>query len=102
MSSGLKYSGEGGGGGPFSDDAKTYYDPYLRDLALTVEPEVEPGTRWEYNNYHPLLLGMILERTTDRPVATYLSQKIWQRSEEHTSELQSRQYLVCRLLLEKK
>src|SRR3712207_7898154 len=25
-----------------------------------------------------------------------------QRSEEHTSELQSRQYLVCRLLLEKK
>src|SRR3712207_7378942 len=26
----------------------------------------------------------------------------WVRSEEHTSELQSRQYLVCRLLLEKK
>src|SRR3712207_8439434 len=35
-------------------------------------------------------------------------QKVWRsggesgRSEEHTSELQSRQYLVCRLLLEKK
>src|SRR3712207_8153684 len=27
---------------------------------------------------------------------------LWFRSEEHTSELQSRQYLVCRLLLEKK
>src|SRR3712207_8809284 len=27
---------------------------------------------------------------------------VQQRSEEHTSELQSRQYLVCRLLLEKK
>jgi CubicO group peptidase (beta-lactamase class C family) len=78
MSSGIKYSGEGGGGGPFSDDAKTYYDPNLRELALTVEPEVEPGKQWEYNNYHPLLLGMILERSTDRPVATYLSQKIWQ------------------------
>src|SRR5947209_14879671 len=26
----------------------------------------------------------------------------FERSEEHTSELQSRQYLVCRLLLEKK
>src|SRR3712207_7539381 len=26
----------------------------------------------------------------------------YSRSEEHTSELQSRQYLVCRLLLEKK
>src|SRR3712207_7753951 len=31
-------------------------------------------------------------------------ESIWSlsRSEEHTSELQSRQYLVCRLLLEKK
>src|SRR3712207_8922994 len=28
--------------------------------------------------------------------------KRYARSEEHTSELQSRQYLVCRLLLEKK
>src|SRR3712207_7054224 len=28
--------------------------------------------------------------------------KDYARSEEHTSELQSRQYLVCRLLLEKK
>src|SRR3712207_6858059 len=28
--------------------------------------------------------------------------KTMARSEEHTSELQSRQYLVCRLLLEKK
>src|SRR3712207_6931863 len=27
---------------------------------------------------------------------------VFSRSEEHTSELQSRQYLVCRLLLEKK
>src|SRR5690554_7648701 len=26
----------------------------------------------------------------------------WERSEEHTSELQSRPHLVCRLLLEKK
>jgi CubicO group peptidase (beta-lactamase class C family) len=77
MSSGLKYSGEGGGGGPLGDDAKTYYDPNLRELALTVELEVEPGRRWEYNNYHPLLLGMVLERATGRPVTTYLSQKIW-------------------------
>src|SRR5258707_1591571 len=40
-------------------------------------------------------------------VMPYLARQAWpgnvrQRSEEHTSELQSRQYLVCRLLLEKK
>src|SRR3712207_8907211 len=34
-----------------------------------------------------------------RPAISHLSRL---RSEEHTSELQSRQYLVCRLLLEKK
>src|SRR5690606_41470461 len=32
----------------------------------------------------------------------YLSSSLCQRSEEHTSELQSRENLVCRLLLEKK
>src|SRR3712207_8027484 len=31
-----------------------------------------------------------------------LLEQVRPRSEEHTSELQSRQYLVCRLLLEKK
>src|SRR3712207_8985925 len=31
-----------------------------------------------------------------------LARSRYSRSEEHTSELQSRQYLVCRLLLEKK
>src|SRR3712207_8045173 len=31
-----------------------------------------------------------------------VSRPVSRRSEEHTSELQSRQYLVCRLLLEKK
>src|SRR5258707_5860791 len=44
----------------------------------------------------------------DRPVAYFLARAVRSfahispRSEEHTSELQSRQYLVCRLLLEKK
>src|SRR3712207_8446098 len=36
--------------------------------------------------------GLAVEREGEGP----------RRSEEHTSELQSRQYLVCRLLLEKK
>src|SRR3712207_8635897 len=39
-----------------------------------------------------LAQGALAHRVLDLPA----------RSEEHTSELQSRQYLVCRLLLEKK
>src|SRR3712207_8039651 len=38
----------------------------------------------------------------DQRLTTYVSVFGKLRSEEHTSELQSRQYLVCRLLLEKK
>src|SRR3712207_7495234 len=37
-----------------------------------------------------------------RPSLTAQKLRRLERSEEHTSELQSRQYLVCRLLLEKK
>src|SRR3712207_8804624 len=36
------------------------------------------------------------------PGARAIRAALYPRSEEHTSELQSRQYLVCRLLLEKK
>src|SRR3712207_6371091 len=37
-----------------------------------------------------------------RAAGVKILQPLEDRSEEHTSELQSRQYLVCRLLLEKK
>src|SRR3712207_8009998 len=40
--------------------------------------------------------------STESPIALSMSEEYTPRSEEHTSELQSRQYLVCRLLLEKK
>ena len=67
-------------GAPFSDDAKTYYYPDLRRLALNeVKPGAEPvGKTMHYNNYHPILEGMLLERVSGMPVAAYLEQKIWQ------------------------
>src|SRR2546421_8485590 len=45
--------------------------------------------------------GSAREQSRDAEL-TRLHAKIGQRSEEHTSELQSRSDLVCRLLLEKK
>src|SRR5947209_14792538 len=44
-------------------------------------------------------LDLVTDTGTEKFAAEKLNQKI-RRSEEHTSELQSRQYLVCRLLLE--
>src|SRR3989441_8863626 len=46
-------------------------------------------------------LGSLLQRRFARPAAGWAGEFQW-RSEEHTSELQSLAYLVCRLLLEKK
>src|SRR3712207_160615 len=39
---------------------------------------------------------------SEKDIQLYINSPGGSRSEEHTSELQSRQYLVCRLLLEKK
>jgi len=76
MSSGIKYVEF-----PFvnGDDAKTYYYPDLRRLALEDTRIVgSPGEKFLYNNYHPLLLGLILERATGTSPANYLQEKIWQ------------------------
>jgi CubicO group peptidase (beta-lactamase class C family) len=64
---------------PFRDVSLAYSYPNLRSLALGLPPSDEPaGAAFNYNPYHPLLLGMILERTTHRPVTQYLQEKIWQ------------------------
>src|SRR5207253_10942630 len=62
------------------------------NYALLTTPGPQPGTR-------------IAAELTDSGAATlasYLGPNVVTRSEEHTSELQSRGHLVCRLLLEKK
>src|SRR3712207_7365339 len=56
----------------------------------------------------PLIVGTagigptVVARSLYRHARAADVEVVRQRSEEHTSELQSRQYLVCRLLLEKK
>lgn len=63
---------------PFGDDALTYYSPDLRRAALRVKASGDPiGGGWRYNNYHPLLEGLILERVTGMSVAEYLQEKFW-------------------------
>src|SRR3712207_7312555 len=52
-------------------------------------------TLFRSDSGHVLFGVGLVENAYDEPA-------IVERSEEHTSELQSRQYLVCRLLLEKK
>jgi CubicO group peptidase (beta-lactamase class C family) len=78
MSSGIKY--EEGGFLPWSeeaDDTKTYYATNLRRLALNCRIESRPDNYFEYNNYNPLLVGLILERATGMPVSRFMETKLW-------------------------
>src|SRR3712207_8399865 len=73
--------------------------PVLRAIARLVD-----GPEYGGNPY----LGQVVPASgLPKPEVTAAARALVsagyvERSEEHTSELQSRQYLVCRLLLEKK
>src|SRR3712207_8156969 len=73
----------------------TLFRSLVADDELAAEHERRGGA--------DLLVGHVL-RAVLRPEAERRGGvvELRDRSEEHTSELQSRQYLVCRLLLEKK
>jgi CubicO group peptidase (beta-lactamase class C family) len=78
MSSGLRYE-EHSGPVPWGDDISTYYGADLREIGLNdTQVVATPGTAWHYNNYNPLLLGMVLERATGMSVAEYMSTRLWQ------------------------
>jgi len=64
---------------PFADDSYTYYGADLREIALdNSQIEGPPGQEFHYNNYHPLLLGLVLERVTGTSVSEYMSTRLWQ------------------------
>src|SRR3712207_8825101 len=76
--------------------------PYTT-LFRSYGPAVPPGERGVGERHDPGLGRPQGERSSAAGLgrgAVRVSNTA--RSEEHTSELQSRQYLVCRLLLEKK
>src|SRR3712207_7892788 len=77
----------------------TLFRSALRHLPLAFQgddPELDPALD------APLAGHLHLELQLHRPQPEPQLLAFSGRSEEHTSELQSRQYLVCRLLLEKK
>jgi CubicO group peptidase (beta-lactamase class C family) len=60
------------------DDSLTYEFDDLRHLALShTEIAEQPGKTFLYNDYNPILVGMILERATGTSVTGYLQEKVW-------------------------
>src|SRR3712207_7495452 len=91
----------------FNDTATTE----IYTLSLHDALPILPSARSSAVSSESARRAAMSERTTMRSTTTSMScltflssagTSSMARSEEHTSELQSRQYLVCRLLLEKK
>jgi len=60
------------------DDALTTYYPDQRKAAIEFTNIIDdPGEYFQYNKYHPQLLGMILERATGTTVTDFLQDKLW-------------------------
>src|SRR3712207_9061260 len=85
----------------FNDTATTeIYTLSLHD-ALPICPLLPPARRGHARRRRPRMPRRARRGRNARRIHPW-QDRVGRRSEEHTSELQSRQYLVCRLLLEKK
>lgn len=81
MTSGVKWNEDYAD--PNSDVAKMYGKPvpagtdptiaYMR----TLPRETAPGTKWVYKTGETNLIGLLVTHATKKPLATYLSEKVW-------------------------
>lgn len=75
MRSGLSYADHDL---PWGDKPRSYYHPNTRRLALSQHVARPTGT-FEYDNYNSILLGLILEKATGRPVYDYFQDVLWSK-----------------------
>lgn len=64
-------------GGSMSAVAHTYFEPHdLLDAALAEKKHFAPGTKWEYSNTNYVVLGLLVQRVTERPVGEEIARRI--------------------------
>src|SRR3712207_7454867 len=84
-----------------SHQRAAYYSQVGSRMHLLSMVRQHQGKQLSFNNLLDLHAARTLVAEFEVPACAIIKHNN-PRSEEHTSELQSRQYLVCRLLLEKK
>jgi CubicO group peptidase (beta-lactamase class C family) len=63
---------------PFSVTARAYYDDDLSETILNQKVTEEPGRQFKYLSGNTQLLGMVIEKATQKKLATYVSESFWQ------------------------
>jgi CubicO group peptidase (beta-lactamase class C family) len=65
--------------GAMMDESTFYYANNLREDILKCKIVEEPGIHFDYENENTSLLGLILERVTQKTLSSYLEEKIWRK-----------------------
>ena len=63
---------------PWSTNQRVNFATDLRAVATSVRVAFTPGTRFQYDDRTPMLVGMALERATGGHLASYLGRRLWQ------------------------
>ena len=62
---------------PFCITARANYDNDLSETILNQKVVKTPGVEFEYLSGSTALLGMVIQKATDKPLAKYLSESFW-------------------------
>jgi len=62
---------------PFCITARANYDNDLAETILNQKVVKTPGVEFEYLSGSTALLGMVIQKATDKPLAKYLSESFW-------------------------
>ncbi len=80
MKSGIKYSPKTSFPWLNRDSPMTYYHPNLRKVAIKKSKIAKaPDAEFLYNNYNPLLLGLIMERATNMKLSAFIEEHFWKK-----------------------
>ncbi len=60
-----------------SDPSRTWTPRELVDIAFKHEPLSDPGAEWNYNNTNTVLLGMVVEQVTRKPLQQVFQEQIF-------------------------
>ena len=62
---------------PWRDEPRTYYADDLRRRVLRCRATDRVGAFFHYNDWHPILLSLILERAARQTVTQFLQTRLW-------------------------
>lgn len=72
---------------PFGMTAQSYLDENIRKIILDLKVVEQPGEKFKYLSGNTELLGMVIEKATQKSLSNYLSESFWQPLGMHEDAL---------------